>query len=226
MAEKITGVVNPADSPDDHDIAASAACEDSEPDDSSGHDDEGAGEGKGAAHGDEGAEGVEDGETVGRARSYRLALLVGTLVVVGLTALTGGLGYRFYESHQAAQRRMEFLQVGREAAVNLTTIDWHHADADVQRILSTATGGFYSDFSKRSQPFVDVVKQTQATSQGVVTAFGVESATGQQARVLVAVSVQSTNAGAQQPSPRLWRMRIDVQTVGRDVKVSNVEFVP
>jgi Mce-associated membrane protein len=224
MAEKATGVVNPADSPDDHDIAASAACEDSASDDSGGQDDEG--EGKVASHGDEGAEGVEDGETVGRARSYRLALLVGTLVVVGLTALTGGVGYRFYESHQAAQRRIEFLQVGREAAVNLTTIDWHHADADVQRILSTATGNFYSDFSKRSQPFVDVVKQTQATSQGVVTAFGVESATGQQARVLVAVSVQSTNAGAQQPSPRLWRIRIDVETVGRDVKVSNVEFVP
>ena len=50
-----------------------------------------------------------------------------------------------------------FVQVARQGALNLTTIDCQSADADVQRILDSATGTFYDDFSKRSQPFIDVV---------------------------------------------------------------------
>jgi Mce-associated membrane protein len=122
-------------------------------------------------------------------------------------------------------RQHEFLRVGRQAAINLTTIDWRHADADIQRILSIASGDFYNDFAKRSKPFIDLVKQTQATSQGQVTAAALESMSGEKAHVLLAVSVQSTSAGAE-PAPRLWRMRVDLEEIGRDLKVSNVEFVP
>jgi Mce-associated membrane protein len=42
----------------------------------------------------------------------------------------------------------------------------------------------------------------------------------------VAVSVQTSNAGATDQEPRAWRMRIYVQRVGDQVKVSNVGFVP
>jgi Mce-associated membrane protein len=58
-----------------------------------------------------------------------------------------------------------------------------------------------------------------------VTAAALESMSGEKAHVLLAVSVQSTSAGAE-PAPRLWRMRVDLEEIGRDLKVSNVEFVP
>jgi Mce-associated membrane protein len=157
-------------------------------------------------------------------RVHRLAV-VGGLMIVALATLSGWLGYRSYETHQAVARQHEFLRVGRQAAINLTTIDWRHADADIQRILSIASGDFYNDFAKRSKPFIDLVKQTQATSQGQVTAAALESMSGEKAHVLLAVSVQSTSAGAA-PAPRLWRMRVDLEEIGRDLKVSNVEFVP
>jgi Mce-associated membrane protein len=44
--------------------------------------------------------------------------------------------------------------------------------------------------------------------------------------VLVAVSVKTSNAGAADNQPRGWRMRISVQKIGDQAKVSNVEFVP
>ena len=94
-----------------------------------------------------------------------------------------------------------FLQVGRQGALNLTTIDFAEADTDIQRILDSATGTFYDDFSKRSQPFVDVVKQAHSKSVGTVTEAGLESASADQAQVLVAVSVKTSNAGAaEQPA--------------------------
>jgi Mce-associated membrane protein len=156
----------------------------------------------------------------------RRAVAMGLAMALALGALIGLLGVQMYHAHQSAQLRALYLQVGRQGAVNLTTIDWHHADADVQRILSSATGTFYDDFSQRAQPFKDVVKKVQSVSTGTVTVAGVESSTDTDARVLVAVSVQTTTSGAPQQTPRAWRMRLSVQKVGNDVKVSNVEFVP
>ena len=156
----------------------------------------------------------------------RLALIMGLVVVVALTGLVGWTGFRAYQSHQAQEQRQVFLQAGRQGALNLTTIDFREADADVQRILDGATGQLYDNFSKRSQPFIDVVLRTQSKSVGTVTEAAVESESGEQAQVLVAVTVNTSNAGATQQESHAWRMRLSVQKAGGAVKVSNVEFVP
>lgn len=156
----------------------------------------------------------------------RLGAAIGLVFVIALAGLVGWLGYRSYESRQADQQRELFLRVARQGALNLTTIDWRHADADVQRILNSATGPFYDDFSKRSQPFIDVVKQAQSVSVGTIAEAGLESASDNQAQALVAVSVKTSNAGAAEQTPRGWRMRISVEKVGTETKVSGVSFVP
>jgi Mce-associated membrane protein len=156
----------------------------------------------------------------------KLAMIAGLVLVVALGGLTGWLGYRAYQSHQADEQRKLFLSVGRQGALNLTTIDFQHADADVQRILDSATGTFYDEFQKRAQPFVEVVKQAQSKSEGTIAEAGLESESDNGAQVLVAVTVKTSNAGAPDQAPRAWRMRISVQKVGDDAKVSNVEFVP
>jgi Mce-associated membrane protein len=156
----------------------------------------------------------------------RLAVVFGLVAVVAVAGLVGWLGWRSYQSHQVAVRPSLFLQVGRQGAINLTTVDYEHADADVQRILDSATGTFYDDFAKRSKPFVDVVKQAKSKSVGTVTEAGLESESSTEAQVLVAVTVKTSNAGAADQEPRAWRMRLSVQKVGDQAKVSNVEFVP
>jgi len=157
----------------------------------------------------------------------KLATIVGLVVVLALAGLVGWLGFRTYESQKLEAQRALFLQVGRQGAINLTTIDWEHAEADVQRIVDSATGTFYDDFQQRAGPFIEVVKQAQSKSVGTVTEAGLESESDTEASVLVAVTVQTSNAGAAEQQPRLWRMRVTVQDVGDDqVKVSNVEFVP
>ena len=160
-----------------------------------------------------------------RMSHLKLATIAGLALVVVLAGLTGWLGFRTYQSHQADEQRKLFLQVGRQGALNLTTIDWQQADADVQRILDSATGTFYDDFQKRSQPFVEVVKQAQSRSVGTIGEAGLESESENGAQVLVAVTVKASNAGAPEQAPRAWRMRISVQKVGDEAKVSNVEFV-
>ncbi|CDO90400.1 hypothetical protein AWC29_25850 [Mycobacterium triplex] len=156
----------------------------------------------------------------------RLAAIAGAAIIVALAATVGWLGFRSYQSHQAEAQRQMFLQIGRQCALNLTTIDWQHADGDVQRVLDSATGQFYDQFSKRKQPFIDVLKKAQSKSVGTITEAGVESESGDKAQILVAVSIKTTNLGVEDPAPRQWRMRITVEKSGSETKISNVAFVP
>jgi Mce-associated membrane protein len=161
-----------------------------------------------------------------RVTTQRVTLLVGLAILLAMGGLTGWLEVRAHDSHTADEQRELFLQAARQGAINLTTIDFTRADTDVQRILDSATGTFHDDFSRRSQPFVDAVKQAQTKSVGTVTAAGLESDSGDKAQALVAVTVKTSTAGAPEQPPRSWRMRISVDEVGDQVKVSNVGFVP
>jgi Mce-associated membrane protein len=166
-------------------------------------------------------------QRVARRRLSRVgsALVAGGLIVATLAGLTGWLGYRAYEKHEAQAQRDLFIQTARLGAVDLTSINYAEVDADVQRIIDLATGAFREDFEQRSKPFIEVVKAAQSKSEGTVTDAGLESQRGDSAQVLVAVAVKSRTAGGEE-APREWRMRVEVQSVGDDAKVSNVVFIP
>ena len=173
---------------------------------------------------DEMASGIKDGARVDTSH-MRQALVSGTIVALVLTALVGWLGFAAYQSHRAQQQRELFIQTGRQGALNLTTIDWQHADSDVQRIVDSATGTFRDEFSERRQPFIEVVKKTQSKSVGTITEAGLESESGNEAQLMVAVSVKTASLGAAEQPSRAWRIRISVMKVGNEVKISNVRFV-
>jgi Mce-associated membrane protein len=177
-----------------------------------------------------GAEDDGESEEAAPARKLRspvrLAMVAGSILVLSFGALAGWFGWQMHHSQQVREQRQQLVQVARQGALNLTTIDWEHADADIQRILDSATGTFYEDFSHRSKPFIEVVKKAQSKSVGTITDAGLESQSGNEAQVLVAVSVKTSNIGAAEQDSRHWRMRVTVQKVGNEEKVSNVVFVP
>ena len=154
-----------------------------------------------------------------------LATILGVVLVLALGGLVGWLGVRAYDSHRADEQRALFLAVGRQGAVNLTSIDHTRVDQDVQRILDSATGSFYDEFQQRAQPFAEVVRQVKSTSVGTVTEAGIEDETDDGADVLVAVTVATAVEGQPEQAPRAWRMRLSVQKTGDDAKVAKVDFV-
>lgn len=165
-------------------------------------------------------------EVAGRTPPVRQAVIAGLALVVALAGLCGWLGYRAHAAWQADEFRALVVQVARQGAVNLTTIDFENADADVQRIIDSATGQFRDEFAARSAPFIDVVKKAQSKSVGTVTEAGLESISADEGQVLVAVSVTTSNKGARDERPRFWRMRLTVTRAGDETKVSKVDFVP
>lgn len=156
----------------------------------------------------------------------RPAAIIGVVTIVALSVVAGWHGYRAWQSHDEHQSHNVLLQVGRQAAVNLTTIDYNEIDADVARIVDSSTGKFHDDFQKRAPAFIEVVKKAKSKSQGTISGAALESAQGGQAQVLVAVNVRTATPSDVNPQPHGWRMRISVQQTGDGAKVSNVEFVP
>lgn len=154
-------------------------------------------------------------------------IAVGVAIILALVGLGGWLGYRLHQDHQLQAQRNLYVQVARQTAINLTTINYTEVDADIKRVLDSATGAFHDEFQNRSQPFVEVVKKVQSKSEGTIAEAGLLTSTKDQAQVLVAVSVKTSMGSAPaDQEPRRWRMRLTVDKTGDSAKVSNVEFVP
>jgi Mce-associated membrane protein len=161
----------------------------------------------------------------GPIRVERLALITGLVAGTVLAGLVGWLGFRADEAHNIEARRALFVQTARQEAVNLSTLDYQHADADAQRILDLATGKFYDGFSRRKQSYIDSAKRMQSKTVGTVTDAGLESQSGDVGRVLVAVTVNSWDPTQAQREPQYGRMRITVRKVGDVAKVTDVVAV-
>lgn len=157
---------------------------------------------------------------------HRVALLFGLVALAVVAAVCGWLANAYHDQHVADQQDATYLQTARQGALNLTTIDWQHADTDIARIRDSSTGQFRDDFSARAQDFTAVVKQTQSRTEGTIVDAGVESETPTGAQVLVAVNVKSTQGNQPEQRSRGWRMRVLVERDGDSAKVANVEFVP
>ena len=160
------------------------------------------------------------------AQVERIALVVGLVAGVVLAGLVGWLGFRTYEADNLDAQRSLFVQAASQGAVNLLTVDYQHADADAQRILDSATGKFYDSFARRKQSYIDNAKRMRSQSVGTATDAGLESRNGDQGKVLVAVTVKSSDPAQARQEPQFWRLRITVKKAGNVAKVSDVVFVP
>ncbi|MCB0926001.1 MAG: Mce protein, partial [Mycobacterium sp.] len=108
----------------------------------------------------------------------RRALAAGAVLVTVLGVVVGWLGNTVYRDHESERNREILLAAARQCAASLTSIDYTRVESDVQRILDCSTGNFRVEFDGRSDTLIDVVKRSQSTSAGTVTAAGLESVNG------------------------------------------------
>ena len=151
-------------------------------------------------------------------------LIAGALVI--LVAVTGWLGWQDIQIRRAEHLRDAMVQAGRDGVVALTTIDHEQVDEDVQRILDSSTGKFRDDFAQRADSFTEGARKAQSKSVGTVSEAGVESVDGDRGRVLVTLIVMTSNRGAPEQQPKVWRTRVTVDKDDGVYKVAAVEFIP
>lgn len=181
---------------------------------------------------DEADEGETD-EPVRERRRWRLSRILKVLAAVIAIACTAALitlsvlmvvSHR----HQAAeqQRRAEYAAAGRQSVVTLMSLDFNNAKDDVQRIIDNSTGQFKDDFKSQAEDFVKVAQDSKVITEVTVNVAAVESMTVDSAVVLVSASSRVTNSAGAKQEPRSWRLSVNLQREGDQIKMSKVEFVP
>jgi Mce-associated membrane protein len=132
------------------------------------------------------------------------------------------------QRHQAAeqQRTAEYAAAGRQSVVTLMSLDFNKAKEDVQRIIDNSTGQFRDDFKNQADDFVKVAQDSKVITEVTVNSVGVESMTSDKAVVLVSATSHVTNKSGAKQEPRSWRLSVDLQRDGGQIKMSKVEFVP
>lgn len=146
-------------------------------------------------------------------------------LAAGLVVVLAVAGWLDMQIRRDADIRDQMLQAARGGLIALTSIDHQHADRDVQRILDVSTGSFRDDFEQRAAGFKDAARQAESTSVGTVNESAVESVDGDQGRVLVALTVMTSNRGVPERQPKSWRTRVTVFRTGDGFKLAAVEFV-
>jgi Mce-associated membrane protein len=130
--------------------------------------------------------------------------------------------------HQAAeqQRRAEFTAAARQSVVTLMSLDFNKAKDDVQRIIDNSTGTFRDDFKTQAEDFIKVAQDSKVITEVTVNATAIETMTDDSAVALVSASSRVTNSAGAQQEPRSWRLSVNLQREGGQIKMAKVEFVP
>ena len=155
--------------------------------------------------------------------------LAASAAVVLICAALGTSGYVVWYHRKTVDERQhtaEFAAAARQGAITLMSIDPNKARDDVQRIIDDSTGSFRNEMLITAQDLVKRVEQSKASTKGATKAVAVESMTHDSAVVLVAAKAEVANPDQSKPPPRLWRIVMNLQRDGGQIKVSKVEFVP
>jgi Mce-associated membrane protein len=155
--------------------------------------------------------------------------LVATLAVLGTVALLSTSGFmiiKHREVQKLQQQNAEYVAAGRQSVVTLMSLDFTKAKDDIQRIIDNSTGQFKSDFQQQAADFIKVAQDSKVITEVTVNSVAVESMTDTSAVVLVAASSRVTNTSGAKQEPRTWRLSVNLERDGDQIKMSKVEFVP
>jgi Mce-associated membrane protein len=133
-----------------------------------------------------------------------------------------------WQHHTIVHKRQlaaEFTAAARQEVTTLMSIDANHAKEDFQRIIDASTGDLKNQLSAMSALMAKQAEDSKVSSKATVEAVAVESVTDNSAVVLVAAKSDVTNADNTKRPPAVWRLSVNLNRDGGQVKMSKVDFL-
>ncbi|MGV0741317.1 DUF3329 domain-containing protein [Mycolicibacterium sp. XJ870] len=151
---------------------------------------------------------VETTEPSPRQRKWPRRVAVGAVVVLiaGLSALSGYLGWQSYQAKQLQAAGDEALRTANSYAVTLTSVDTNNLDANFKAVLDGSTGEFRDVYAESSTQLRQLLIDHKATGHGLVVDSAIKSVSTDEVVVLLFVDQTVTNTEV--PDPRVDRSRI------------------
>jgi Mce-associated membrane protein len=136
-------------------------------------------------------------------------VIAGFVVIVVLGALTAAAIHTTQNrSSSGSADRTTLLAVGGQLAVDFTSFDYRHLNADFEATAKRATPAFASTYLKQSKSVASVITKAKAVSTSQVVASGVKSSSATNAVVLVAINDLTKNTQSPKGTTQYFRMQI------------------
>ena len=160
-------------------------------------------------------------------RPGRKIIAVGVGIVLASASL-GASGYMLWQHHTAVHNRQlaaEFNAAARQGITALMSIDPDHAKEDVQRMIDASTGEQKNTLSVLSTLIVKKAEESKVGSKVTVEAVAIESLSDNSGVVLVAAKTDATGPDNAKPPPALFRLSVNMDRDGGQLKMSKVDFL-
>ncbi|MFE2995710.1 hypothetical protein ACFXG4_11930 [Nocardia sp. NPDC059246] len=176
----------------------------------------------------------EEGEPDSRLRRIyvslgRLGSVAAVVALVSALVLIGSGGLFFYHQHRAdalRDRRAEYVQVAKQAYLDMVTVKSDTADQDIDRLLSVAGGGLKDEYATNKDEYKKLFEQLKVQSSGKVISAAIERDDKDSAIVLLLAQQTVSNVASNGPMQKDYRFRVTVTRKGDSVTASSMELVP
>lgn len=156
-------------------------------------------------------------------RSPDWLLLAACVVAVALAVSAAALLLKARTADRAESARTEAVAAAESRAVDLLGYDYRHLDRDFARAKAGLTGSFRGDYAETTESVVrPTAEKVHAVVTAEVAASSVVSSSQNRVVVLLFVNQTTTSTRVQGPQVDLNRVRMTMDRVGGDWKVSKV----
>jgi Mce-associated membrane protein len=171
-----------------------------------------------------------------RSRRWRLPRLrrptpkavgVGAAIVLLCASLaaTGFMVWQHYALVREQRHAAEFAAAARKGVVTLMSLDADHAAESVQHTIDVSTGALKSQFEATATYLVKNAQEAKISTKATVEDVAVESMTDNSAVVLVVAKSDTTNPDKSKRPTVLWRLSVNIDRDGGQLKMSKLDFV-
>jgi Mce-associated membrane protein len=160
-------------------------------------------------------------------RPQRRTVVAGVGIVV-FSASLAGTGYMLWQHHTAVHNRQlaaEFSAAARQGITAFMSIDPSHAKEDVQRTIDASTGDQKDQLSVLSTLMVKKAEETKVGTKVIIEAVAVQSFSDNSGVVLVAAKTDPIGPDNAKPPPALFRLSVNMNRDGGQLKMSKVDFL-
>ena len=138
----------------------------------------------------------------------RTVAAVGVVAFVAALGLAGFFGWQLKLQRDTAAAGRTALEVARNYAVILTSVDNAKIDENYAQVLEGATGEFKDMYSQSATQLRQLLIDNKANSHGTVVDAAIKSATNDKVEVLLFIDQSISNIV--NPEPRIDRSRVAI----------------
>jgi Mce-associated membrane protein len=140
-------------------------------------------------------------------------------------AATGYMVWQHYALLREQRHAAQFAAAARQGVTTLMSLDADHAAESVQRTIDVTTGALKSQFEATASYLVKNAQDAKVTTKATVEDVAVESMTDNSAVVLVVAKSDTINPDKSKRPTVFWRISVNIERDGGQLKMSKLDFV-